>query len=426
MKNLNIGLCGLGTVGKGVVDLLKKNASAITAGTGVALNLSAIGVRRKNPAYQTGDIPLIMDIFTLTERPDIDVIVELIGGTTTAKTLIIQAMQRGKHVVTANKALIAEHGNELFALAAKQGVMLAYEAAVAGGIPIIKLLKEGLIANNLHTISGIINGTCNFILTEMLRQQGSFATILQQAQDKGYAEADPSFDIDGIDAAHKIAICASLAFGMPLAYDKVYREGIRHIDLADIHYASELGYKIKHLAIARRTDKHLSLSVYPALIKQDHPLANIERERNALFIQGEPIGDLLVTGAGAGSGPTASAVVADLVDFARHQGVYRQEDYLVEHGKENLHIVDMMQDHHAFYLRMEAKNEAGVLAKITRVLAQKQINIESIVQKEHHQGNAHIVVITNPVGEQKFRACLNLIQEAAYMISVKAVRVHVA
>ena len=423
MKKLNVGLCGLGTVGSGVVNLLAKNHQEIQEKTGVDLHLSLIGARRKNPLCEPHTIPMVSDIFAVVDRDDVEVIVELIGGTTTAKELVVSAIKNKKHVVTANKALIAEHGNALFALAKKHGVMLAYEAAVAGGIPIIKLLKEGLAANSLQTITGIINGTCNFILTEMLRQQADFAEILKQAQEKGYAEADPAFDIDGIDAAHKITICASLAFNLPLCFDQVHIEGIRDIDLADVNYAHELDYVIKHLAIARRSGTKFELGIYAVLIKQDHPLAKIDRELNALFIEGDPIGSLVVSGPGAGSGPTASAVVADLIDLAESQSYQKEKSLHINHATD-LVIADLAEDVHSFYLRIEAKNESGVLAKLTQMLAEKRINIESILQKENHLENAVIVIITNPVKEADLKDCLAVIKRAAYVELVKFFRVN--
>jgi len=314
---VRVGICGLGTVGSGTYAVLTRNAAEIAARVGADIVVTEIGARRDNPNCDTGDVVINRDIFAVAENPNVDILVELIGGTTVAKELVLKAIANGKHVVTANKALIAEHGNEIFEAAAQQGVTVAFEAAVAGGIPIIKALREGLAGNKVQWLAGIINGTGNFILTEMRDKGRDFNDVLAEAQALGYAEADPTFDVEGIDAAHKLVILASLAFGIPLQFDKVYTEGISRIAQEDVVYAEELGYRIKHLGIARDTEKGIELRVHPTLIPEKRLIANVNGVMNAVLVQSDAVGPTLYYGAGAGSEPTASAVVADVVDVAR-------------------------------------------------------------------------------------------------------------
>ncbi|MCB1615327.1 MAG: homoserine dehydrogenase, partial [Pseudomonadales bacterium] len=321
MTTMRIGLCGLGTVGSGVFNTLKNNASTISAKAASAIEVVHVGARSDNPCCDTSGVRLSRDIFEVARDPDVDVLVELIGGVETAKELIETAIKNGKHIVTANKALIAEHGNTLFELAALHNVMFAYEAAVAGGIPIIKALREGLAANRIEWVAGIINGTGNFILTEMGDKGRAFDEVLKEAQELGYAEADPTFDVEGIDAAHKLVILASLAFGIPLDSKKVFTEGISRLSTRDVGYAAELGYRIKHLGIARKKDEGIELRVHPTLIPKEQVIANVDGVMNAVMVWGDTVGPTLYSGPGAGSGPTASSVIADLVDVSRQRAL---------------------------------------------------------------------------------------------------------
>ncbi|NND67843.1 MAG: homoserine dehydrogenase, partial [Halioglobus sp.] len=317
MKPVRIGLCGLGTVGGGTFRLLAENAELIAGRADVPVAVVCVGARRDNPDCPVGDVRVSRDIFDVASDPEVDILVELIGGTDTAKELVEAAIDNGKHVVTANKALIAEHGNALFARAAEKGVSLRFEAAVAGGIPIIKALREGLAGNRIEWLAGIINGTTNFILTEMRDKGRAFSDVLAEAQELGYAEADPTFDVEGIDAAHKLAILAALAFGTPLNMDAVFAEGITGLTPQDVDFAQELGYRIKHLGIARQSAEGVELRVHPTLIPRRRLLANVDGVKNAVLVEGDAVGPTLYYGAGAGAEPTASAVVADLVDLAR-------------------------------------------------------------------------------------------------------------
>src|SRR5690606_1883698 len=313
---VNIGICGLGTVGSGTFNVLTRNTALINARAGAHIRIVQVAARRANPACDTADVALTPDIFAVASNPEVDVVVELIGGTTVARDLVLEAIRHGKHVVTANKALIAHHGNEIFEAARQQSVMVAFEAAVAGGIPIIKTLREGLGANRIEWLAGIINGTSNFILTAMEEQGRAFGDALAEAQQLGYAEADPTFDVEGIDAAHKLVILASLAFGIPLQFDKVYTQGITGLDLQDLAYARELGYRIKHLGIARQTDKGVEVRVHPTLIPDNSLIAEVDGVMNAVMVKGDAVGPTLFYGAAAGAEPTASAVVADIIDVA--------------------------------------------------------------------------------------------------------------
>ncbi|MGB1092885.1 MAG: homoserine dehydrogenase, partial [Oceanobacter sp.] len=317
MNPVRIGICGLGTVGGGTFNVLATNAQLIARRAGRDVIVQQVGARRDNPACDTSSVDVTRDIFDVARNPEIDIVVELIGGYEVAKELVMTAIDNGKHVVTANKALIAVHGDEIFAAAEAKGVSVMYEAAVAGGIPIIKALREGLSANRINWLAGIINGTGNFILTEMRDKGRDFADVLKEAQELGYAEADPTFDVEGIDAAHKLTILASNAYGIPLQFDRCFTEGISKITRDDVEYAEELGYRIKHLGVSRCTEKGIDLRVHPTLIPESRPIAKVDGVLNAVTVNGDAVGDTLYVGAGAGAGPTASAVVADIVDLAR-------------------------------------------------------------------------------------------------------------
>ncbi len=397
MKTLKIGLCGLGTVGAGTVELLRKNQAAVSGRAGTGLQVTHIGVRRDKPDVDIGAARVSRDIFAVAKDPEIDVLVELIGGTDTALELVLTAIEHGKHIVTANKALIAEHGNQIFSAARAKGVNVRYEAAVAGGIPIIKALREGLAANQIEWLAGIINGTGNFILTEMRDKGREFADVLAEAQALGYAEADPTFDVEGIDAAHKLVIMASLAFGMPLRFDAVYTEGIGSLTPQDVEYAEELGYRIKHLGIARRTDKGVELRVHPTLIPAQRLLAKVEGVMNAVMVEGDAVGPTLYYGAGAGALPTASAVVADLVDLARDLSagqVPKVADMaFVDEAISDLNVLPMSEVVTANYLRLEVDDKPGVMSSVASVLCDKGISIEALIQKAPQQGQTTVPVI---------------------------------
>jgi homoserine dehydrogenase len=407
MSTVKIGICGLGTVGAGTFKLLQENAGPLSARAGCELEIVHVGARRDNPDCEIGDTRLSRDIFALVSDPDIDILVELIGGTDTALDLVRQAIANGKHVVTANKALIAEHGNELFKEAEAAGVTIAYEAAVAGGIPIIKALREGLAANQVQWLAGIINGTGNFILSEMREKGRDFSDVLQEAQALGYAEADPTFDVEGIDAAHKLVILAAIAFSMPLQFDKVFTEGITRIATSDVEYAEELGYRIKHLGIARRCEAGIELRVHPTLIPETRLLANVNGVKNAVLVEGDAVGPTLYYGAGAGAAPTASAVVADIVDLARDlalgqthavAGLGVTTDKIVEQP-----ILSIDQVETAYYLRMTAADKPGVLSEVASIFSEAGISIEALIQKQPLAGETRVPVImlTNLVQESK-------------------------
>ncbi|WP_299974249.1 homoserine dehydrogenase [uncultured Pseudoteredinibacter sp.] len=405
MKPVKVGLCGLGTVGSGTFNVLQRNLQEISARAGTAIELIHIGARRDNPACDTSGFKVSRDIFAVVEDPEVQVVVELIGGTTVAKELVEKAIANNKHVVTANKALIAEFGNELFAKAQAQGVCIAYEAAVAGGIPIIKAMREGLAANRIEWLAGIINGTGNFILTEMRDKGRDFADVLKEAQELGYAEADPTFDVEGIDAAHKLVILASLAFAMPLQYDKVFCEGISNIQPIDVKYAEELGYRIKHLGIARRRDTGIELRVHPTLIPHKRLIANVDGVMNSVLVQGEAVGPTLYYGAGAGDEPTASAVIADLVDVARavanDTSTVPALGFTAEYLQDQTILpIDAVET--AYYLRMSALDQPGVMNQITQILSNAGASIEALVQKERQssaQDYVDVALLTNSVLE---------------------------
>ncbi|HDY81646.1 MAG TPA: homoserine dehydrogenase [Halieaceae bacterium] len=405
MKPVKIGICGLGTVGSGTFNLLADNADIIAARAQTPLQVVHVGARRDNPACELGDIRVSRDIFEVARDPEVQILVELIGGTTVARELIEEAIRNRKHVVTANKALIAEFGNEIFALADENNVTVRYEAAVAGGIPIIKALREGLAGNRIEWLAGIINGTGNFILSEMRDKGREFADVLAQAQALGYAEADPTFDVEGIDAAHKLVILASLAFGMPLQFAAVYTEGITRLTPQDLGYAQELGYRIKHLGVARQNGEGVELRVHPTLIPEQRLLANVNGVKNAVLVEGDAVGPTLYYGAGAGAQPTASAVVADLVDLARDISVGQSCRIpalgFARDSLRNLPIVPMEEVETAWYLRMEAQDKPGVMSRVTSIFSEQGISIEGLIQKAPAQGETcvPVIVLTNKVAQ---------------------------
>ncbi|MBL4868302.1 MAG: homoserine dehydrogenase [Pseudomonadales bacterium] len=414
MKSVNVGLAGLGTVGSGTFNILTRNATEIERRVGRSIHISQIGARRDNPACDTSQHQVTRDIFDVAKNPDVDILVELIGGTSVAKELVLSAIENGKHVVTANKALIAEHGNEIFSAAASKGVNVLYEAAVAGGIPIIKALREGLAANRIEWIAGIINGTGNFILTEMQEKGREFSDVLSEAQDLGYAEADPTFDVEGIDAAHKLTIIASIAFGIPLQFDAVFTEGISKITPADIEYADQLGYRIKHLGLTRRSAGGIELRVHPTLIPKNRLIANVNGVMNAVLVKGDAVGPTLYYGAGAGDEATGSAVVADIVDLARILGCAQDHNVpaLGFVKTENTPILSVDLIYTCYYLRIEVQERPGVLAEITKILSEQNISIEAVLQKEVHQEGRliPIIILTHRVLEKDMNDAISKIQ----------------
>ena len=419
MKPINVGLLGIGTVGGGTFSVLKRNQEEIARRAGREIIIKIIADRDIEKARRIAgdDVLITSDANEVVTHPDVSIVVELIGGYTTAKELTLKAIENGKHVVTANKALLASHGTEIFAAAQRQGVTVAFEAAVAGGIPIIKALREGLTANRIEWIAGIINGTGNFILSEMRAKGLSFETVLKQAQKLGYAEADPTFDIEGIDAAHKITIMASIAFGIPMQFDKAYTEGITKLTGADISYAEELGYRIKLLGITKKTSKGIELRVHPTLIPSRRLIANVEGVMNAVVVKGDAVGPTLYYGAGAGAEPTASSVVADLVDVTRmhtadpkHRVPHLafQPDLLSD-----IPILPMEEVETSYYLRLHAMDRPGVLADITRILADLEISIDAMVQKEPNkdEDQVDIIVLTHLSIEKNINSAIARIEE---------------
>lgn len=427
MKEVRIGICGLGTVGGGTVAVLQRNAELIAGRAGCRLNITQVASRRRPEHIELGTIPFSEDVFSVAQNPDIDIVVELIGGNEVARELVLTAIENGKHVVTANKAMIAVHGNEIFEAAAKKGVIVAFEASVAGGIPVLKAIREGMSANRINWLAGIINGTGNYILTEM-RSGRDFDEVLREAQALGYAEADPTFDVEGVDAAHKLTILASAAFGVPLQFDKAYTEGISNITPYDITHAEILGYRIKHLGIARRRADGIELRVHPTLVPAGHLIANVDGVLNAVLVDGDAVGQTMYHGPGAGAEATASAVIADLVDVAR--GVIAQSTQRVPYlgfepeAIEELRVLPMEEVHSAFYLRIHALDRPGVLAKIASVLSEHGINIESIMQKESEMQDSTIpvIILTHSVKERQInRAIADL--EALPDIAERVIRI---
>lgn len=421
MKPVKLGLIGVGTVGASTALVLKNNATEIARRAG--RDIEVVHASRKSIANGmpegTGNIELTADPFDVVNNPEVDIVVELIGGYQPARELVLRAIENGKHVVTANKALIALHGNEIFAAAQKKGVNVVFEAAVAGGIPIIKALREGLSANHIEWVAGIINGTGNFILTEMRDKGRDFQDVLQEAQALGYAEADPTFDVEGIDAAHKLCILSSLAFGIPLQFDAVYTEGITQISTEDVVFAGELGYRIKHLGIARRTQNGVEMRVHPTLIPDKRLIANVDGVMNAVLVMADKLGPSLYYGAGAGADPTASAVIADIIDVARTittdpqnrvPHLAFQADQIVD-----IPVLPITEVSTAYYLRMRVDDIPGVMADITRIMGEGDISIEAILQKEPESGvaQATIIMLTQKIREAQMNQAIDTISKLA-------------
>jgi homoserine dehydrogenase len=418
LEPVKVGLLGLGTVGSGTVRVLKRNSDEITRRAGRGIELVAAAARNLDSLgdLDVSGMRLTEEAIEVVDDPQVQVIVELIGGTTLARELVLRAIDQGKHVVTANKALIALHGNEIFSRAQERGVMVAFEAAVAGGIPIIKAIREGLAGNRIEWLAGIINGTGNFILTEMRDKGREFADVLAEAQRLGYAEADPTFDVEGVDAAHKLTILASIAFGIPLQFDRVYTEGISGISRDDVVYANELGYRIKHLGISRRVNGGIELRVHPTLIPERRLIANVDGVLNAVLVWGDAVGPTLYYGPGAGSEPTASAVVADLVDVVR--ALTTDPENRVPHlafqadALSDVPILSMDDVQTAFYLRLRVVDRPGVMADITRILADLDISIEAIMQKEPDEDTheADVIMLTHQVREGNLNQAIGRIE----------------
>ena len=421
MKPVKVGICGLGTVGGGTFNVLQRNAEEIARRAGRRIQIEQIAMRHPNPSCDTTGMHVTDDVFSVATNPEVDVVIELIGGYDAAFKLVMTAIENGKHVVTANKALIAVHGNEIFAAAQEKNVMVAFEASVAGGIPIIKAMREGLSANKINWLAGIINGTGNFIMTEMREKGRSFEDVLAEAQALGYAEADPTFDVEGIDAAHKLTILASIAYGIPLQFEKAYTEGISKVTAEDVQYAEELGYRIKHLGITRRTDQGIELRVHPTLIPEKALLANVNGVMNAVLVDGDAVGQTLYYGAGAGAEPTASAVVADVVDVVRTLTADR--DNRVPHlafqptELSDTRILSADDIETGYYLRLQAEERPGVLAKVTRILADKGINIEAIIQKETCEEQVPVIMLTHQVVESQMNEALKAIEALPEILS---------
>ncbi|MCG6952977.1 MAG: homoserine dehydrogenase [Betaproteobacteria bacterium] len=418
MRPINVGLLGIGTVGGGTWSVLASNASEIRRRAGRAIRITRVADKavKRARAIVGGEAEVLADAYKITRAPDIDIVVELIGGTRIARELVLDAIAHGKHVVTANKALLAKHGNRIFAAAQKAGVMVAFEAAVGGGIPIIKAVREGLTANRIEWIAGIINGTSNFILSEMRDKGLSFEAALADAQARGYAEADPTFDVEGVDAAHKLTILSALAFGVPMQFARAYTEGISRLTREDIRYAEELGYRIKLLGITRRARRGIELRVHPTLIPEKRLIANVEGVMNAILVKGDAVGPTMFYGAGAGSRPTASAVVADLVDVTRL--ITADPEQRVPHlafqpdRLSKTPILPIGEVETAYYLRMRVLDRPGVLADITRILATCRISIDAMVQKEPVRGEERvdIVMLTHLALEKNVDAAIPRIE----------------
>jgi homoserine dehydrogenase len=432
MKPLQVGLLGMGTVGMGTWKVLRRNEQEIARRAGRPIRITWIAERSLDVAREATrgvpDVNLTSDAAVVLAHPDVDIVVELIGGIEPAKSFVLQAIANGKHVVTANKALLARHGTEIFAAAHAKGVMVGFEGAVAGGIPIIKALREGLTANRLEWIAGIINGTSNFILSEMRSRGASFAEVLKEAQARGYAEADPTFDIEGIDAAHKLTIMAAIAFGVPMQFDKCYTEGISRLTREDIRYAEELGYRIKLLGITRRTPAGIELRVHPTLIPARRLIANVEGVMNAVLVKGDAVGPTLYYGAGAGAEPTASAVIADLVDVTRMHTA--DPEHRVPHlafqpdQLSDLPFLPMGEVETSYYLRLRVDDRPGVLADITRILADRDISIDAMIQKEPSENEAQtdIILLTHLTIEKNVVAAIAAI-EALPTVAGSVVRI---
>ena len=418
MDAVKVGLLGLGTVGGGTAAVLSRNAEEIQARVGRAIEISHAACLNidKQTAVDPSTTKLTTDAFDIVNDPDVDIVVELIGGCGLAKDLVMKAIENGKHVVTANKALIAMHGQEIMKAATEQGVNVCYEAAVAGGIPIIKAIREGLAANQIQWIAGIINGTGNFILTEMRDKGRDFADVLKEAQELGYAEADPTFDVEGIDAAHKLTILASLAFGIELQFEKTYTEGISKITTEDMKYAEELGYRIKHLGITRKTDKGIELRVHPTLIPEKRLIANVDGVMNAVLVQGDAVGPTLYYGPGAGAEPTASAVVADIIDTVRTLDAPLNHRVPLlgfqNNAMRDTPILSIEDVETAYYLRMIADDKPGVLAVVSDTFAKNSISIEAVLQKEPASGESsvHLIMLTQKCVESSVNQAIKAVE----------------
>jgi homoserine dehydrogenase len=430
VEPVKIGILGLGTVGSGTINVLARNADEISRRAGRSIQVVHAAARdlKRPRACSTAGIRLTDNPEEVVNNPDVAVVVELMGGYEPARTLVLKAIENGKHVVTANKAMIALHGNEIFAAAQKQGVMVAFEAAVAGGIPIIKTIREGLAGNRIEWLAGIINGTCNYILTEMRDRGADFADVLKEAQQLGYAEADPTFDVEGVDAAHKLTILAAIAFGVPLQFDKAYTEGISKITRLDVEYAEQLGYRIKLLGLARRSSMGIELRVHPTLIPERRLIANVDGVMNAVLVKGDAVGPTMYYGAGAGAEPTASAVVADIVDVVRT--LTADPNNRVPHlafqpdQLSNLPILPIEEVETAYYLRLQALDKPGVLANVTRILGDLGISIEAILQKEPREGEntVPVIILTQRVLEKHMNQAIAKI-EALSSIAGKVMRI---
>ena len=407
MRSVNIGICGLGTVGAGVFNVLGRNSDKINARANCNIIVTQVGARRDNANCDTSGVEVSRDIFDVTRHPDVDIIVELIGGTSVALDLVMSALENGKHVVTANKALMAAHGTEIFTAAQSRNLIVAFEAAVAGGIPIIKALREGLSANRINWLAGIINGTTNFILSEMDSKGRDFADVLGEAQEKGYAEADPTFDVEGIDAAHKLVIMASLAFGLPISLKGIFTDGITRLEPQDVSYARQLGYAIKHLGIARQTAGGIELRVHPTLVPETCLMAGVNGVSNAVMVNADAVGTTLFYGPGAGSEPTASSVIADIVDVARTMRS-SPESWVSALGclpsaLQGQNILDIQDIETSFYIRFSALDQAGVLSSVTKIMGDTGISIEAIIQREQPAGEEYVdVIILTNVTKEKF------------------------
>jgi homoserine dehydrogenase len=429
MKPINVGLLGIGTVGGGTFTVLQRNADEIARRAGRPIRITVVADKNLELAKKVtgGKCKITDDAFSVVSDPEVDIIIELIGGYGVAKELVMKAIANGKHVVTANKALLATHGNEIFKAAQDKGVMVAFEAAVAGGIPIIKAVREGLTANRIEWIAGIINGTTNFILSEMRDKGLGFDTVLKEAQRLGYAEADPTFDIEGVDAAHKITILSALAFGIPMQFDKAYIEGISKLDAIDIKYAEQLGYRIKLLGITKRTPEGVELRVHPTLIPTKRLIANVEGAMNAVLVQGDAVGATLYYGKGAGAEPTASAVIADLVDVTRMHTA--DPENRVPHlafqpnAMSDLKVLPMDEVQTSYYLRLRVQDKPGVLADITRILADEQISIDAMIQKEPGEGEdqTDLIMLTHLTREKRINAAIAKMEKLS-VVAGKVIR----
>ncbi len=417
MRLVKVGICGLGTVGSGTINLLQRNSELINPRSNCEVVVSQVGARRDNPNCDTSSLNVSRDIFDVAKNPDIDIVVELIGGTTVARDLVMTALENGKHVVTANKALIAEHGMEIFAYAESRNLIVAYEAAVAGGIPIIKGLREGLSGNQVNWMAGIINGTTNFILSEMDSKGREFSDVLVEAQEKGYAEADPTFDVEGIDAAHKLVILASIAFAMPLDSKQIFTDGITQLQPQDVSYARELGYAVKHLGIARQTEQGVEIRVHPTLVPKSCLIAGVDDVLNAVMVNADAVGTTLFYGPGAGAEPTASSVVADIIDVARTMNS-SPDSWVPALGVktdalEPRQILDIQDIETSFYMRFSALDKPGVLSTITTIMADAGISIEAIVQKEQPATEEYVdvIILTNVTYEKSLDAAVENIEQ---------------